>query len=161
VRSIAAGVEGFYRDNYADVYAGKPDSVRGAAAELQRIYRTYFFPEMKTDWRAHPNNIGHYYYQGCFRCHDGKHESRDGKVIRNECNVCHTTLDQTEGGATTPAQNGAFRHPVDLGSLAQLDCTSCHASNKPFQHPVNLGDLSRFKCADCHAGKVWSKAAGD
>jgi hypothetical protein len=161
LRSIATSLGEFYRANYADVYASKSDSIKGAVAELQRIYQTYFFPEMKTDWRAHPNNIGHYYYEGCFRCHDGKHESRDGKVIRNDCNICHTTLDQTEGGATFTAANGAFRHPVELGSLAQLDCTSCHASNKPFQHPVSLGDLSQFKCSDCHAGKVWSKAAAN
>jgi hypothetical protein len=159
VRSIAAGLDGFYRANYADVYAGKPDSVRGAISEVQRIYQTYFFPEMKTNWQSHPNNIGHYYYQGCFRCHDGRHESSDGKVIRNDCNVCHTTLDQTAKGVTTAAQNGEFRHPAELGKLSELNCTVCHSGNKVFKHPVSLGDLSQFKCSDCHSGKVWSKSA--
>jgi nitrate/TMAO reductase-like tetraheme cytochrome c subunit len=158
VRSIAASLDQFYRANYADVYASKPDAIRSAVAEVQRIYQTYFFPEMKTDWQAHPNNIGHYYSQGCFRCHDGKHESRDGKVIRSDCNVCHATLDQSENGATTSAQNGAFRHPVELGKLSELNCTVCHSGSKPFQHPVSLGDISQFKCSDCHSGKVWSKA---
>ena len=157
VSSIARSLDEFYRENYPEVFAGKPDSIKGAVAEVQRIYRTYFFPEMKTDWQSHPNNIGHYYFQGCFRCHDGKHESRDGKVIRNDCNVCHTTLDQTENGVTAAAANGEFRHPEELGKLSELDCTVCHSGNKEFKHPVNLGDLSQFKCSDCHSGKVWAK----
>src|SRR6266568_9288838 len=36
------------------------------------------FPEMKVDWRTHPDNVGHFYSQGCFRCHDNQHASRDG-----------------------------------------------------------------------------------
>jgi hypothetical protein len=157
LESIAAGLADFYRANYPDVYAAKDGSISGAVAELRRIYQTYFFPEMKTDWKSHPNNIGHYYFQGCFRCHDGKHQSRDGRVIRNDCNVCHTTLDQTENGVTTTSQNGAFRHPAELGKLSELSCTACHSGKKEFKHPVNLGDISQFKCADCHSGKVWAK----
>jgi nitrate/TMAO reductase-like tetraheme cytochrome c subunit len=157
VSSIAASLEQFYRDNYPEVSTSKPDSIRGAVAEVRRIYQTYLFPEMKTDWQSHPNNIGHYYFQGCFRCHDGKHESRDGRLIRNDCNICHTTLDQTENGVTTASQNGAFRHPAELGKLSELDCTLCHSGNREFKHPVNLGDISQFKCADCHSGKVWAR----
>ena len=157
VSSIARSLDEFYRENYPEVFAGKPDSIKGAVAEVQRIYQTYFFPEMKTDWQSHPNNVGHFYFQGCFRCHDGKHESRDGKLIRNDCNVCHTTLDQTENGVTAAAANGEFRHPEELGKLSELDCTVCHSGNKEFKHPVNLGDLSQFKCSDCHSGKVWAK----
>jgi hypothetical protein len=157
LNSISSGLNEFYRANYSDVYAQKGDSIRKAVAELQRIYQTYFFPEMKTDWQAHPDNIGHYYFQGCFRCHDGKHVSNTGKAIRNDCNICHTTLDQSEGGALVASQDGSFRHPVDLGNLSTLNCTACHKGNGGFQHPVTLGDISQFKCVDCHAGKVWSK----
>jgi hypothetical protein len=156
VASIARDLEGFYRQNYADVYAQKPDAVRAAVAEVQRIYQTYIFPEMKTDWKTHPDNISHFYYQGCFRCHDGKHKSDDGRVIRNDCNVCHTVLDQTEGGRHVALREGKFQHPVNLGDLAGTNCTACHKHTRAFQHPVNLGDLSRFKCIDCHAGKNWT-----
>jgi hypothetical protein len=48
-------------------------------------------------------------------------KQRAGAVIRNDCNICHTTLDQTAGSVTTPAVNGAFRHP-DLGDRARTDC---------------------------------------
>ena len=44
-----------------------------AISETQRIFRDNFFPEMKTDWKVRPNNIGHYIWPGCFRCHDGSH----------------------------------------------------------------------------------------
>jgi hypothetical protein len=44
---------------------------------------------MKLNWQTHPNNLGHYYYPGCFRCHDGQHVSTDGRVISKDCNQCH------------------------------------------------------------------------
>lgn len=157
VSSIASALDGFYRANYADVYAQKGNAIKGAISEVQRIYQTYFFPEMKTSWRTHPNNIGHLYFQGCFRCHDGDHVSPTGKIISNDCKVCHTLLDQSASLTPSAAQGGEFIHPVALGELAKLRCTVCHKNNKPFQHPVDLGDLSRFKCVDCHAGKVWTK----
>jgi hypothetical protein len=159
LNAISASLDNFYRTNYPDVHARQGAAVNMAVGETQRIYQTYFFPEMKTDWRTHPNNIGHFYSSGCFRCHDGQHTSNTGRVIRNDCNICHTVLDQTDKGAVSTAGDGSFRHPVALGYLSQLNCATCHKDNKPFQHPVNLGDLSQFQCIDCHAGKVWSKGA--
>ncbi|HJQ34566.1 MAG TPA: NapC/NirT family cytochrome c [Pyrinomonadaceae bacterium] len=156
VAVLGRDLEGFYRQNYADVYAQRADAVRAAVAEVQRIYQTYNFPEMKTDWKTHPDNLSHFYYQGCFRCHDGQHVSADGSRIRNECNICHTVLDQTEGGVPVPVQDGKFQHPVNIGDLSGLSCTACHKHTRAFQHPVNLGDLSKFKCADCHSGKNWT-----
>lgn len=150
---VARGLDEFYRANYGEVYAANGDSLRRATGELQRIYRTYIFPEMKTNWRTHPNNIGHFYFRGCFRCHDGKHQSPDGRVIRSDCNVCHTVLDQTEGTTRTPAQNGAFRHPLNLGNRAKFNCNVCHMGDKPFMHPVDLGDISQFECSQCHSGQ--------
>lgn len=157
LRSIADGLEGFYRTNYPDVRAGKGESIRAAVIEVQRLFQTYTFPEMKTDWQTHPNNVGHFYYQGCFRCHNGELASDTGRVIRKDCRLCHTTLDQTEGGVTTPAEDGAFRHPVALGTQGEFNCAACHKGNRGFQHPVNLGDISQFQCTDCHAGKVWAQ----
>lgn len=155
--AISSEIEGFYRTNYPEVYAAQGDAVRGAAAELRRVFETYIFPEMRVDWKTHPNNIGHYYFQGCFRCHDGEHSSRTGQKIRNDCNVCHTVLDQSQAGSVIPVRDGAFQHPVELGRLSRYNCTHCHTGDKPFRHPVQLGDLSRFKCADCHAGKDWTQ----
>jgi len=153
VATIAADINDYYRTAYPDIYATKGDAVTGAVSEIQRIYQTYFFPEMKTDWRAHPNNIGHLNAQGCFRCHDGQHFSTDGKVIRNECSVCHTTIDQTFGGKTVASQDGIFRHPVNLGDKNTYQCAVCHKGDQAFKHPLNLGDISQFQCAECHKGQ--------
>ncbi len=62
------------------------------------------------DWRTHPDNVGHYYFNGCFRCHDGNHTSKDGKVITKECNSCHTVLSQEEG--VLPAGRCEYRNDV-------------------------------------------------
>jgi nitrate/TMAO reductase-like tetraheme cytochrome c subunit len=152
--SIASGLDSFYRTNYPDVYAQKRDSIKGAVGETQRIFQTYFFPEMKTDWQSHPNNIGHLYSQGCFRCHDGEHVSKTGKVVSNDCNVCHTVIYDSAAAPEKNVKTGPFQHPVALGALSELKCEVCHKADRPFQHPVNLGDISMFQCAECHSKKT-------
>jgi hypothetical protein len=153
VKSIASNLDDFYRANYPDLYTQKRDAITGAINETQRIYQTYFFPEMKVDWQTHPNNIGHFYFMGCFRCHDGEHFSNTGKMIRNDCNICHTVIYDSAGPPEKNAKTGPFQHPVDLGGLADHKCQFCHKANKPFQHPVNLGDISMFRCVECHPKK--------
>jgi len=150
--SIVKGLNEYYQTNYKDVYSEKQAAIKGAVTEVQRIFQTYFFPEMKTDWQTHPNNIGHLYFSGCFRCHDGEHVSSTGKVITNNCNLCHTVIYDSLNPAAS-VKTGPFQHPVDLGSLADRKCESCHKANKPFQHPVNLGDISMFQCVECHSLK--------
>ncbi|HEU4837095.1 MAG TPA: NapC/NirT family cytochrome c [Pyrinomonadaceae bacterium] len=150
LQSIASGLTDFYRGNYSALYSERRTSVDGVIKEVQRIYQNNFFPEMKTDWQAHPNNIGHLTSTGCFRCHDGEHKSDSGKVISNDCNICHTVLYDSARPVEQNPRTGSFKHPVDLGSLASRKCESCHTANKPFQHPLNLGDISMFQCAECH-----------
>ncbi len=148
--AIAARLDDYYRTSHGDVYNSRRDAVNAASAEVQRIYKTYFFPEMKTDWRAHTDNIGHFTAQGCFRCHDGQHASPEGKLIRNDCAICHTTIDQTFAGQTFVPQDGKFQHPVELGDRNTWQCAACHKGDRTFKHPLNLGDISRFQCAECH-----------
>lgn len=151
LNAIATTLDTFYKTNYADVYAQKQPVIRAAIIEVQRIFSTYFFPEMKTDWQTHPNNIGHLYSVGCFRCHDGEHVSKDGKVVRNDCNICHSVLsDSASIDQTAAIKEGSFKHPVDLGAFSDWQCTSCHKGNQPFRHPINLGDISPFQCSECH-----------
>lgn len=149
LRTIATGLNDFYRTNYSDTYSQKQPLINNAVTEVQRIFQTYFFPEMKTDWQTHPNNIGHLYSTGCFRCHDGEHVSSTGKVITGNCNVCHTVLYDSQNPAAS-VKTGPFQHPVDLGTLADRKCEFCHKANQPFKHPVNLGDISMFQCVECH-----------
>lgn len=153
VSAIASGLNDFYRTNYPDVYRSKRASIDGAVAEVQHIFQTYFFPEMKTDWQTHPNNVGHLYFAGCFRCHDGEHVSNNGKVISNNCTLCHTMIYDSAGPPEKNVKTGPFQHAFDLGALTERKCELCHKANKPFQHPVNLGDISMFQCSECHPKK--------
>jgi hypothetical protein len=154
-QAIASGLDDYYRTNYPDVHASKRDSLQAAIAEIQRIYKTNFFPEMRVDWQTHPDNISHYYSQGCFRCHDGKHVSKTGKVIRNDCNICHETLDQKVGEMTTNVKGGPFEHPGYFGDIAKYKCSDCHTGKGTmmanFQHPPEI-NIAGQKCADCHLG---------
>ena len=85
---------------------------------------------MNVSWHKFPNNIGHLYSPGCFRCHDGKHVSSDGKVIPKDCNICHTILSEQIGNEKPELSltGVAYRHPVDIGdSWKTLLCSDCHS----------------------------------
>lgn len=124
---IATSLDSYYRICYRGLYAQHMARVAQAIATLQDIYRRNIFPHMKTDWRPHPDNLGHLYYGGCFRCHDGQHVSSDNTVIKNDCNTCHTVESQTYSlPGATPEVPGKFQHPVDLSSMAGIGCNTCH-----------------------------------
>ena len=149
LNTISSSLDGFYRTNYSQLQTQKAETIKTAISETQRIFKTYFFPEMKTNWSTHPNNIGHLYSSGCFRCHDGEHVSNTGKVIRNDCNICHSVLSDSARPAKISLTMDV-KHPVDLGGLADRKCETCHKANQPFRHPINLGDISMFQCVECH-----------
>jgi nitrate/TMAO reductase-like tetraheme cytochrome c subunit len=126
-RAIASGLQGFYESKYPDIAKTKQLEIRTAVEEVQQIFRRTTFPEMKLNWQTHPNNLGHYYFNGCFRCHDGQHLSADGKVVSKDCNQCHTLMSETEGTTNATATAAAsFQHPVDLGDMTQVNCSDCH-----------------------------------
>jgi hypothetical protein len=89
---ITSGLETFYREQYPQVWNGQREQVDQAAKTLVGIYRNNVFPFMKVTWGTHPNNIGHNEYPGCFRCHDGDHNTKEGKSIANDCSTCHNLL---------------------------------------------------------------------
>lgn len=127
MRGIASGMQGFYEAKYPDVAKTKQLEIRTAVTEIQQIYSRTTFPDMKLNWQTHPNNLGHYYFPGCFRCHDGQHVSADGRVVGKDCNQCHTMISETEGIASATAPpSPTFQHPVDIGDLTQVNCADCH-----------------------------------
>jgi nitrate/TMAO reductase-like tetraheme cytochrome c subunit len=126
-KAIEEKISKFYAEKYPQIATTKAESIKNAIAELQQIYGTNFFPTMKVNWKTHPNNIGHMRFQGCFRCHDGNHVSKEGKVVSKDCNACHTLLDQEEGTAhLSQMQAQSFKHPVDIGDLTEVNCSDCH-----------------------------------
>jgi nitrate/TMAO reductase-like tetraheme cytochrome c subunit len=127
VAGIAKEMDDFYQGKYPDLMKSKATEIQAAIAEVQEIFKRTTFPEMNLNWQTHPNNLGHFYFNGCFRCHDGQHVSAEGKVIPKECNVCHTLMGQEEGGVSmAEAPKLSFKHPVDLGDMTQVNCSDCH-----------------------------------
>ncbi len=118
----------FLAETYpGDKYPKAQKSVRTAIDTVQQIYKDNFFPEMKASWQVYPDNIGHKDWPGCFRCHDGRHTTLDGKrtIKANDCNACHTILAQGHGpelDQLTP-KGQKFKHP---GDEVDGGCNDCH-----------------------------------
>lgn len=49
---------------------------------------------MRVKWDTYVNHISHgpNFDIGCFRCHDDRHVSSDGKTISAGCSTCHVLL---------------------------------------------------------------------
>jgi len=113
-------------------YASAP-GVEKLVKEAQTVYAHNLFPEMKADWRAYPENIGHKDWPGCFRCHDGSHKSTDGKlkIPASDCTSCHTILAQGAGAELEKLnpKGSAFIH-IDA-EYENFDCASCHTGAFP------------------------------
>jgi nitrate/TMAO reductase-like tetraheme cytochrome c subunit len=126
-------------------YATKPEALQSIASSLheaypdpaqadpviheaQAIYRDNFFPEVKLDWRTHPDFVGHKNWDGCFRCHDGKHNAPDGQmsIKASDCKACHLILAQGSGEKLDQVNGKGhdFMH-IDA-EYADFSCTDCH-----------------------------------
>jgi hypothetical protein len=116
-------IEAFLRKEYPD-----DKRVDALIKETLAIYGVNFFPEMKADWRAHPDFIGHKDTNGCFRCHDGMHFAADGEtsIKGSDCNACHLIVAQGSGeelDKITPKGVDFFH--VD-SEYSEPDCAACH-----------------------------------
>ena len=141
-RGIEAYIRDFYQKQYPAVAKGQDQKLQAAVAEVQRVYHQNFFPEMRVSWQAYPDNIGHKEFPGCFRCHDGKHASADGKTVSHNCDTCHEFLERTQAGGLLRAEaSPAFAHPWKLaGGHTALLCGVCHTG----------GPAKPATCRGCH-----------
>ncbi|MBK8597540.1 MAG: NapC/NirT family cytochrome c [Holophagales bacterium] len=95
-KAIGDGLTAYYAKQYPEIAASKKAEIEKAVQAVQAVYRRNVFPDMKLVWGYHPNNIGHEDFPGCFRCHGGNHESKDGKPISADCEACHQVLAMEE-----------------------------------------------------------------
>lgn len=86
---IAARLSSFLTQQLGPQAAARKTDIDGAVAATVAIYRRNVFPSMKVTWRTYPNNIGHVDFPGCFRCHDDAKKTSDGRVISQDCELCH------------------------------------------------------------------------
>ncbi|MDX2152419.1 MAG: cytochrome c3 family protein [Bryobacteraceae bacterium] len=94
--AIAAGFEGFYRENKPDVFRERGKEIEQAAKAVAGLYQRNVFPAMKITWGTYPNNIGHTDFTGCFRCHDERPATGGAKTLTQDCNTCHQLLAMDE-----------------------------------------------------------------
>lgn len=85
LQAIADRLREHYRQ-YPSLEAG---AVERAIAGTQDLWARNVFPAMKVTWGTYPNHISHIDTPGCFRCHDDEHATKDGRVIKQDCEMCH------------------------------------------------------------------------
>lgn len=127
--AIDSTIRAFYDGNYPEIAAEKRAAIDNAVQRVQEVYAKNNFPYMKSSWRAYPDHIGHYLSPGCYRCHDGLHQSAEGKTITRDCNACHLIIEQGDN-ATVQESNLRgleFIHPIDIGEAwKETSCHECH-----------------------------------
>ena len=133
-KDMRAFILEFYAASYPDVLKNKKVEIEKSIGAVYDIYKRNYFPYMGANWKRYPNNIGHMYSAGCYRCHDGKHVSPEGKVISKDCNVCHAVASQKAPGFTNTANNYGeinFIHPGGIDKLIKVkNCPECHGVKK-------------------------------
>ena len=99
---IASKLMSFYRSAPGDVFRTKQDEVERAVRATQRLYDRNNFPAMHVTWGTYSDNLGHNDFPGCFRCHDDEHKTKDGRVIKQDCEQCHDDI--SEAAASIKAE---------------------------------------------------------
>jgi len=89
-RAIDQGLRSFYK---SEGRSADQEAVARAIAAIQGVYRRNVFPAMKVTFGAYPNNTGHITSNGCFRCHDDSHQTKDMQTISGDCEYCHKQLE--------------------------------------------------------------------
>jgi len=135
MEGITKTITDYYKSNYPGLYPKKENMINDAVRETKKAFEENIFPAMRAKWSYYPDNIGHFIFRGCMRCHDGKHRAADGSVITNDCHACHIILSQGGGGDQGGLDLGKgldFVHPVDIGDAWKGGvCYECHSGGQP------------------------------
>ena len=156
----------YYEQQYPEYYSGGEAEILQAINELKSAYTSTVYPEQKSDWTSHPNNIGHQNTPGCFRCHDGQHLTSAEEAIRLECNLCHAIpvvseatdfLAQIEISTGPEPENHLNTNWISLHHLVyEPSCGNCHSMSDP----GGVSNSSFCSNSACH-GRSWEFAGFD
>lgn len=155
------GLDARYAETYAPIYGVYREEIQQAVEVLRAVYQENFFPELGVNWQTQPNNIGHSDWPGCFRCHDGRHVSAEGSVVRVECNLCHSIPSVVRGGGGAEISLTRGPEPASHLDSAWLHrhyavdetCALCH----DVSNPGGADDSSFCSNSACH-GTEWQFA---
>ena len=155
----AEALELRYKEKYPAA-AKYSEELKDASELTRELVLRLIFRKPGITWESFPNHSGHKDFSGCFRCHDGKHVSKEGQAIPLECNLCHTIPVTVNKGDSPPeipvaslSQPASHLEPgfiFDHRIRANEECTACHGKL------TYAGDDSSF-CATsaCH-GQSWA-----
>ncbi len=130
--TISAYMKEYYEIMYPEVLENDQEVLDNAIASIQDGFKKNIFPEMKVNWKVYPVHMGHLETNGCYRCHNDKHKTKEGRAISRDCNLCHNifaqgTVDQMEYAVA--GQSLEFKHPVDINNeWEKTFCADCHFS---------------------------------
>lgn len=131
-----AGLEAYYQSAYPQYYAQNSEKIQSAILTIQEVYDQSVHMEQESDWDTHPNNIGHEFFPGCFRCHGGQHLNTNQEAIRLECNLCHSI----------PVVAGPFDFVANIEISRGPEPQSHLNANWIAQHHLTFNQT----CANCH-----------
>ncbi len=143
-------ITAFYAERYPDVASARTADIDKLVAGLSDIYDRNVFPEMNVSWATYPSNLGHRNSPGCFRCHDGKHVSPDGKALLSECKACHTEPQRGPLTGMGEAMGSVEKdwHPwqmpekhLAIAKHKEIQCYECHVA----------GRRPKTECNECHS----------
>lgn len=118
----------YYANKKSEFYAERKKDVDEAIEQIQDIFAHNYFPEMKSSWKAYPNNLGHRDSPGCFRCHNDDLADSEGNTIFSTCTKCHIVLEQGESLVGDQSRAQTFFHPADDEGLTEYtECSDCHS----------------------------------
>ncbi len=72
--------------------AENEESLVSSGSFLLETYLNNVWPAMNVTWGTYREHLGHRFADegyGCFRCHDEEHTTDFGKVISQDCSMCH------------------------------------------------------------------------
>ncbi len=131
LEKVAETIWNYYNEDYPELAETREEVITRAVHELQARFQESIFPEMNVRWTEYPDNIGHLYFPGCFRCHNGRHVSQHGERLSRDCTTCHIILSQELGEELQQSLDPSglpFRHPVDIdGAWQEMLCHECHS----------------------------------
>ena len=84
-----AGISKHLTSFYASAKSAPADELARAITEVHRLYQSNVFPDMKITWGTYLPQNSHVDAPGCFRCHTDEHKASSGKVISQDCELCH------------------------------------------------------------------------
>ena len=154
-----------YQAQYPEVAAANSEAIDQAEEVSRELITRVVFEEPGVTWEDFPDHSGHEEFAGCFRCHNGKHQSQDGETIRLHCNICHSVPVNVGEDARVPqlpvasvqepASHLESNFMADHRFQANSACESCHGE-------IEFGSDDSSFCANssCH-GQAWPEVELD